>query len=182
MYPPSVENLNIQWIIPKLRQWTWGSTVDLGFAVCNWFLSDFYVYIIIVFITYYHWWICALVWFLYSFSFYYYLFNLFTLITFFLIKNFFSLSFALLFLLSHVADRVLLLRPGVRPETLRWERLVKDIGPPETSWAHVISNGESSPRCLHINVKTQLHPTVSRFQHWTPNAKQLTRQEHNTTH
>ena len=32
--PESVEYLNRQRIIPKLRQWTWGATVDLGFAFC----------------------------------------------------------------------------------------------------------------------------------------------------
>ena len=49
---------------------------------------------------------------------------------------------------SHVADRVLVLRPGVRPEPLRWESRVQDSGPPETSWPHIISVGESSPRDL----------------------------------
>ena len=34
---------------------------------------------------------------------------------------FFFLSFFLPFLLSHVADRVLVLQPGVRPEPPRWE-------------------------------------------------------------
>ena len=33
---------------------------------------------------------------------------------------------------SRVADRVLVLRPGVRYEPLRWESRVQDIGPPET--------------------------------------------------
>ena len=32
MYPASVEYLKRQRIIPKLRQWTLGATVDLGFA------------------------------------------------------------------------------------------------------------------------------------------------------
>ena len=67
--------------------------------------------------------------------------------------------------LCRVADRVLVLRPGVRPEPLGWERRVQDIGPPETSRLHVISIGESSPRDLHLNAKTQLHPKVSRLQH-----------------
>ena len=35
MYPASVEYLNRQQIIPKLRWWTLGATVDLGFAVCD---------------------------------------------------------------------------------------------------------------------------------------------------
>ena len=43
-------------------------------------------------------------------------------------------------------------------------------------------NGESSPRDLHLNAKTQLHSMTSKHQHWTPYTKQLTRQEHNPTH
>ena len=82
---------------------------------------------------------------------------------------------------SRVADRVLLLWPGVRPESLRWESWVQDIGPPETSWLHVISIVKSSPRDLHLNAKTQLHSTTSKLQCSTPYAKQLTRQEHNPT-
>ena len=59
---------------------------------------------------------------------------------------------------------------------------VQDIGPPETSQPHVISIGESSPRNLCLNAKTQLRLTISKIQCWTPHAKQLTRQEHNHTH
>ena len=43
MYPASVECLIRQRIIPKLRWWTLGATVDFGFAVCDWLVSDFYV-------------------------------------------------------------------------------------------------------------------------------------------
>ena len=75
-----------------------------------------------------------------------------------------------------VADQVLVLRLGVRPEPLRWESRVQDIGPPETSRPHIISIGESSARDLRLNAKTQLHPTASKLQCWTPHAKQLTRQ------
>ena len=85
-------------------------------------------------------------------------------------------------ILSHVADRVLVLQPSVRPEPLRWESWVQDIGPPETSQPHVISIGESSPRDLRLNAKTQLHSTANKLQCWTPYAKQLARQEHNPTH
>ena len=85
-------------------------------------------------------------------------------------------------LICCVADRVLVFQPGVRPEPLKWESRVQDIGPPETSRPHVISIGENSPRDLHLNVKTQLHPTVSKFQRWTSHAKQLAREEHNPTH
>ena len=83
---------------------------------------------------------------------------------------------------GRVADRVLVLHPGVRPEPLRWESQVQDIGPPETSWPHVISKGKSSPRDLHLNTKTQLHSTTSKLQCWTTRTKQLARQEHNLTH
>ena len=45
-----------------------------------------------------------------------------------------------------VTDRVLVLQPGVRPEPLKWESWVQDIGPSETSQCHIISISESSPR------------------------------------
>ena len=83
---------------------------------------------------------------------------------------------------SCVADRVFVLRPGIRPEPLRWESRVQDFGPPETSWRYVISIGKSSPRDLRLNAKTQLHSTTNKLQCWTPRAKQLARQEHNPTH
>ena len=101
---------------------------------------------------------------------------------FFIVNNFFILilitlffsffpSFFLPFHHSHVADRVLVLRLGVRPVPLRWESWVQDIGPPETARLHVIPNGERSPRGLHFNAKTQLHSTTSKLQCWTPYAK-----------
>ena len=83
---------------------------------------------------------------------------------------------------SRVADRVLVLQPGVRPAPLRWDSWVQNIGPPKTSRSHVISNGESSPRDLHLNAKSQLHSTTSKLQCWTPHAKQIARKEHNLTH
>ena len=63
-----------------------------------------------------------------------------------------------------MADRVLVLQPGVRPESLREESQVQDTGPPETSQTHVISNSESSSRDLNLNAKTQLHSTTSKLQ------------------
>ena len=80
------------------------------------------------------------------------------------------------------ADRVLVFRPGGRPEPLRWESWVLDIGPPETSCSHVIQIGKTSPRDLHLNTKTQLHSTTSKLQCWTPHVKQLAREENNPTH
>ena len=41
MYPASVEHLKGQRIIQKLRWWTLGATVDLGFAFCIPFVSGF---------------------------------------------------------------------------------------------------------------------------------------------
>ena len=152
MYPASAEYLNRQRVIPNVRQWTLGATVDLGFAVCDWFGFDFYVYLSVVFSACYHWWICLLVWVLSSFLLLLLIFNYFNNYLFYF--YFFFLSFFLPFLLSCVGDRVLVLQPGVRPEALRWERRVRDIGPPETSQPHVISIGESSPRDLSFNNKT----------------------------
>ena len=94
----------------------------------------------------------------------------------------FVLFFSLPFLLSHMAGRVLVLWQGVGPEPLRWEGRVQDIGPQEISWPHVISIGDRSPKDLHLNTKTQLHPTASKLQCWMPHAKQLARQEHNPMH
>ena len=94
----------------------------------------------------------------------------------------FFLPFSLSFLLRCVADRILVLWPSVRPESLRWDSWIQDICPPETSQPHVISNGKSSPRDLHLNVKTQLHSMTSKLECWTPYAKQLARQEHKPTH
>ena len=74
MYLASVEYLNRQLIIPKLRRWTLGATVGLGFAVCDRLVSDFYVSLTIVFSTCYHWWIGLLVWMLSSFLYYYKIF------------------------------------------------------------------------------------------------------------
>ena len=71
-------------------------------------------------------------------------------------------------LICRVADRVLVLWPGVRPEPLRWESQVQDIGPPETSWTHIISISKSNPRDLHLNAKTQLHPMAYKLQCWRP--------------
>ena len=83
---------------------------------------------------------------------------------------------------GRVADKVLVLQPDVRLEPLRWESWVQNTGPPDTSQLHVVSNSESSPRDLHLNTKTQLHSMTSKLQCWTPYAKQLARQEHNSTH
>ena len=143
----------------------------------------------VLFSACYHWWISLLDWLLSSFFLFLYYFLIFNNIIIFYFNNFilfiylsFFLSFFLPFLLSHVAERILVLWPGVGPEPLRWESQVQDIGPPETTQPHIISNGESSPRDLHLKAKTQLHSMTSKLQCCTPHTKQLARQEHNPTH
>ena len=118
-----------------------------------------------------HWFGCSLLLFIFKFLkffifklIYFIIFNLFYLF-FYYFSSFFL--FFLPFLLSHVADIVLELWQGVRPEPPRWESKVQDIGLPETSWPHVISIGESSPRYFCLNTKTQLHPTARKLQGWT---------------
>ena len=59
--------------------------------------------------------------------------------------------------LGRMANSILVLWLGVRPEPLRWESQVQDIGLPETSQPHIISISKSSPRDLRLNAKTQLH-------------------------
>ena len=158
----------------------------LGFC-----LSFLFMFFSIVFRACYHWWICFLVFLLSSFFLFLLLvlnFLFLIIVFYFYFNNFilfyfsFFLSFFLTFLLSRVAYRVLVLQLGGRPVFLRWESWVQDIGSPETSQLHVILNGESSPRDLHLNTKTQLHSTTSKLQCRTPYAKQLARQEHNPAH
>ena len=87
-----------------------------------------------------------------------YIFNnlkkIFTLITLFYFIIFFFLSFFLPVLLSWVVDRVLVLWPGVRPVPLRWKSRVQDIGPPDTSQLHVVSNVKALPE-VSISVLTR---------------------------
>ena len=85
--------------------------------------------------------------------FFFIIFNFFILIIFYFKILIILFYFYYLFILffspfssEPCADTVLVLWPGVRPEPLRWESRAQDIGPPETSWPHVISIGESSPR------------------------------------
>ena len=139
---------------------------------------------LLVFSSCCHWWICSLVWLVYSLFF----ITFFILIIFFIfyftnfIYLFFFLSFFLPFLLSHVADSVLVLWLALRNEPLRWESRVQHTGPPEASQPHVISISKSSPRDLHLNVKTQFNSTTSKLQCWIAHAKQLARQEHNAAY
>ena len=119
--------------------------VALFFLFLNFFTTfNFFKFIIIIFIFYFN-----------NFILFYFIY----------------LFFCLAFLLSHVADGVLVLWLGVRPEPLRWETRVQDIGPPETSLPQEIPKHESSPRDLHLNAKIQLYSTTSKLQCWTPYAK-----------
>ena len=81
------------------------------------------------------------------FFYYYFYFYFFNFKSFF----FFFLSF-LPFLLNRVADKVLVLWPGVRPEPLRCESQLQDIAPPETAQPHIISVSKSSPRDLCLSL------------------------------
>ena len=45
-------------------------------------------------------------------------------------NKFILFTYFLPFLLIRVADSVLVLWPGMRPEPLRWESRVQDTGPP----------------------------------------------------
>ena len=167
-----------------------GATADLGSAVYDWFVSDFYVYLSIVFSICYNWWICLLVWLLSSFLF---------LITFlfFYFNNFYCFILIILFLFILFYFFSFFFSPFFS-EPCGWQGLgapawcqawASEMG--ELSSGHwttrdlqtpVMSISESCPRDLHLNAKTQLHPTASNIQCWMPQAKQIARQEHNPTH
>ena len=115
------------------------------------FLSFFIIFKFLIFLIFFY------------FLFLITLFYLFSILPSFL-PSFLSFSF----LLRRVADRVFMLRPGLRSVPLRWESRVQDTSPPETSRLHIISNGERSPRDLHLNTKTQLYSMTSKLQCWTP--------------
>ena len=68
------------------------------------------------------------------------------------------------FLPHPVACRVLVLQTGIRPEPVRWESQVQDVGLPENSQPQGILIGKSSPRNLPLNTKIWLHPTASKLQ------------------
>ena len=63
--------------------------------------------------------------------------------------------FFLPFILSHEDERLLVLQPGIRAVTLRWESQLQDTGPQETSQLHVIPNSKNLPE---ISIST---PTPS---------------------
>ena len=130
MYPESVEYLNRQQIIPKLRRWTLGATIyiffsfftlcecvcvcffvwfclySFAFTICPGVLSVhfFFFFFSIVFSACYHWWTCFLVSLLCSFflffSFFLLLFTFLLLIIIFYFNNFILFSFFLPFFFS----------------------------------------------------------------------------------
>ena len=67
--------------------------------------------------------------------------------------------FFLPFILSHVDDRLLVLRSCIRAVPLRWESHVQDTGPQETSQLHIISNGENLPQ---ISISTAIPSSTQR--------------------
>ena len=170
-----------------------GDNCGLGVCFLCLICFCFYVYHSLVFSACFHLWVCLLVWLSLPF-----IFSLFLsvceyvpfcdfvclalLLPFVLGFCLFSFFFFFSFLLCHVADSALVLRPCVGPEPPWWDSQVQNVGLAEISWPHVILISESSPRDLCLNNKTQLQPTASKLQCWTPHAKQLARQEHNPTH
>ena len=109
--------------------------MDLFFGFIALFLLSFFL----SFFLFYYFKICFIIMFLF-----FILLTLFHFLSCYFILSFsFFLPFFLPFILSHVDDRRLVLHPGIRAVTLRWESQVQDIGPPETSQLHVIPNGEN---------------------------------------
>ena len=94
---------------------------------------------------------------------------------------FFFFSF---FLLWHCCEACGLFgpQPGVTPGPPGWECRVQDAGLPENSQDKGILISVHSPRSIHLDTKTQLHPTGCWIQSWTPHTKQPARQEHSPTH
>ena len=186
-----MEYLNRQQINPKLRQWTLGATVDLGLAVCDWLVSDFYVHISIVLSACYHWWMCLLVlilsFFIINILIFFVLivfkflnFNYLILFIYLLKKFFFFLFFFLFFWTVWLTGSWCSgLVSGLSLWGGRAEFRTLDH---QTSRANVISNDKSSPRDLRLNAKTQFYPKASKQCYWMPHAKQLARQEHNPTY
>ena len=146
--------------VPKMEEADFGSNCRLSDCFLHLVFFWFYVYFSLVFSAYYHWWICLLVGLLTSF-FIYTFFPFFSfcecvcvcflvrfclhrfafticpmvlsvrfyVFVFFLFFSFLSLPF----LLSGVPGSILMLWLAVRPETLRCEGRVQDIGPSENS-------------------------------------------------
>ena len=143
-------------IIPKLSHWTsLGATIYIYFfpfsffcecvcvCFCVWFcLYSFAFTICLRVLSVLFFQLLKKIFFLNTY-FYFNYFILFYFILFYLLLSFF-LSF-LPFILSRVDDRLLVLQPGIRAVTLRWESQVQDTGPQETSQLHVISNSENLP-------------------------------------
>ena len=77
------------------------------------------------------------------------------------------------FLPHHAVCRFSVSQPETKPEFLWWECWIQDAEPPKKSQSQEILIGESSPSDLHLDIKSQLHRIVCRFQCLTPDAKQL---------
>ena len=92
---------------------------------------------------------------------------------------FFLFSFFFLWPCS-MACGLLVPQPGIRPWPPEWEHRVYDAGLPENSWAQGILIGMHSPRGIHLDTKSLLHPTACRLQCWTLHVKQPARQPYSS--
>ena len=102
------------------------------FVFKNFFLVQFLVLVIIGGFVF--WFSCSLLsffFFKFFFNNYFYFNNfiLFYVILFYFIFFFLSFFLFLLFILSHVDDRLLVFQPGIRAVPVRWESQVQDMGP-----------------------------------------------------
>ena len=96
---------------------------------------------------------------------------------FFILTLFFSF-----FPLQPIACGIPVHEPEIRPEPLRQEHWIRTAGVTENFRSQGMSVTvwcPGSPRC---NAKTQLCPTSHRSHSWSPQARQLTRQEHSPSH
>lgn len=96
---------------------------------------------------------------------------------FFILTLFFSF-----FPLQPIACGIPVHEPEIRPEPLRQEHWIQTAGVTENFRSQGMSVTvwcPGSPRC---NAKTQLCPTSHRSHSWSPQARQLTRQEHSPSH
>ena len=160
MYPASVEYLNRQWIIPNWRGGLWEQIYTYIFfpffsfsecvcvCFCVWFV---FIALLLPFVlgfclSVYFWLLVIFQNFFLIIIFYFnnvFILFYFTLFYFVFLLSFFL--FFLLFILSRVEERLLVIQPGIRAMPLRWESQVQDTGPQETSQLHVISNGKNLP-------------------------------------
>ena len=186
MYPASVEYLNRQWIIPKLRKWTSCDFACIALLlpiVLGFCLSVFCFFLSIVFSVCYHWWICFLVWLLSSFFHSFLFLKLF--LKFFIFNNYFLFFIIITLFFYYYFLNSFFLSSHFYSEPCGWQGLgapvrcqacVSEVGEP--SYGHWSTRELPVPRnikCrksprddLHLNAKTQLQSTTTKLQCWTP--------------